>query len=49
MRTVAGLLLLVGLTIAQDYNDYTDYADSYNQDNLYHDYAKKQQVKADGG
>lgn len=49
MKRIAGLFLLVGLTIAQDYTDYTDYADSYNQDNLYHDYAKKQAVKADGG
>lgn len=49
MRSVAALFLLAGLAIAQDYNDYTDYADSYNQDNLYHNYAKKQQVKADGG
>merc|ERR1719183_1701388 len=49
MKRFAGLFLLAGLTIAQDYADYTDYADSYNQDNLYHDYAKKQQVKAEGG
>ena len=49
MKRFAGLFLLAGLTIAQDYADYADYADSYNQDNLYHDYAKKQQVKAEGG
>ena len=49
MRKVANLFLLFGLALAQDYADYTDYADSYNQDNLYHDYAKKQQVKAEGG
>jgi len=51
---VTGLILLVGLTIAQEYAaeypDYTDYADSYsNQDNLYHDYAKKKQDDGGGG
>ncbi len=33
----------------EDYNDYQDYADGYaQQDNLYADYAMKQQEKAVG-
>eukprot|EP00594_Rhizosolenia_setigera_P014753 CAMPEP_0178959228 /NCGR_PEP_ID=MMETSP0789-20121207/12151_1 /TAXON_ID=3005 /ORGANISM="Rhizosolenia setigera, Strain CCMP 1694" /LENGTH=244 /DNA_ID=CAMNT_0020642161 /DNA_START=123 /DNA_END=857 /DNA_ORIENTATION=+ len=38
--------VLARLALAQDYNDY---ANEYAQDNLYHDYARKQQVKAEGG
>ncbi len=29
--------------------DYQDYADGYEQDNLYENYAAKQQEKVDGG
>eukprot|EP00978_Attheya_sp_CCMP212_P019632 scaffold55259_cov58-Attheya_sp.AAC.3 len=38
-------------SLAQDdYQDYQDYANDYaNQDNLYTDYAQKQQEKAGGG
>lgn len=51
-RQHLGLLLaaVFTLTTAQDYQpDYQDYADSYeNQDNLYADYAMKQQEKVEG-
>jgi len=48
-----GFLLTAALTLsaaAQDYQpNYDDYADSYeNQDNLYADYAMKQQEKGAG-
>jgi hypothetical protein len=29
----------------EDYPDYQDYADSYQQDNLYADYAARQEIK----
>ena len=38
------------LTLAQEqYPDYQDYADGYEQDDLYQNYANKQQEKAVGG
>ena len=56
MRIASSLLLvLFGSTAAQnaDYGDYQDYADDYGdygqQDNLYHDYAARQQEKEMGG
>ena len=37
-------------TLAQEqYPDYQDYADGYEQDDLYQNYANKQQEKAVGG
>jgi hypothetical protein len=55
--TVTKALLLAILSMAtpsslaqDDYQDYQDYANDYaNQDNLYTDYAQKQQEKAVGG
>ena len=49
-RLVLIIATILVLTSAQDYQpDYQDYADSYqNQDNLYADYAMKQQEKAVG-
>lgn len=50
LKIVAGLFLVASFSLAQDYQDYNnDYANDYAQDNLYADYAKKQQVKAEGG
>lgn len=49
LKIVVGLFLVAHLTQAQEYQDYNDYANDYSQDNLYNDYAKKQQVKAEGG
>ena len=52
---VLSLLLSVaavtsGSTLAQEqYPDYQDYADGYEQDDLYQNYANKQQEKAVGG
>jgi hypothetical protein len=45
-RKALALLLIASAVMAQDYAqdypEYTDYADSYgSQDNLYHDYAQK--------
>mmetsp|Transcript_19591 Transcript_19591/g.35567 ORF Transcript_19591/g.35567 Transcript_19591/m.35567 type:complete len:254 (-) Transcript_19591:171-932(-) len=51
MRVSALILTLVAVvnrSIAQDY-DYQDYADGYEQDNLYQDYAVRQQEKDGGG
>ena len=38
--------LAAGLVFAQDYSDY---AGDYVQDNIYHDYAKRQAEKEGGG
>eukprot|EP00521_Asterionellopsis_glacialis_P001404 CAMPEP_0195258966 /NCGR_PEP_ID=MMETSP0706-20130129/7688_1 /TAXON_ID=33640 /ORGANISM="Asterionellopsis glacialis, Strain CCMP134" /LENGTH=255 /DNA_ID=CAMNT_0040312385 /DNA_START=24 /DNA_END=791 /DNA_ORIENTATION=+ len=52
-RPILGLFLVVSLVLSQeysqDYPDYQDYADSYEQDNLYTNYAAKQQDKQGGG
>mmetsp|Transcript_38513 Transcript_38513/g.92793 ORF Transcript_38513/g.92793 Transcript_38513/m.92793 type:complete len:255 (-) Transcript_38513:149-913(-) len=51
MRTNALILALVAIvnrSEAQDY-DYQDYGDGYEQDNLYQDYAMRQEDKGDGG
>lgn len=48
MRTstlILALAVIVNRTIAQDY-DYQDYAEGYEEDNLYQDYAVK---RGDGG
>jgi len=45
LRNITGLFLIAGLTIAQDYQDY---ANDYNQDSMYHDYAQKQAQKEGG-
>jgi hypothetical protein len=51
---VAGAYLIVSLSSAQDdyyadgggdYNDYNDYGDYGQQDNLYQNYAERQQTK----
>jgi hypothetical protein len=40
------LTTVLSLSTGQDYNnEYQDYADGYQQDNLYTDYAMKQQEK----
>lgn len=44
LKIVAGIILVVNITKAQDYQDYND----YGNDNLYEDYAKKQQDKSVG-
>lgn len=49
LNVVTVFILLVTITIAQDYQDYNEYANDYAQDNLYQDYAKKQQEKVEGG
>ena len=50
MRGLLVLAAILALTSGQDYQDYRDYADDYGQqDNLYADYAMKQQNKVDGG
>ena len=51
---ILALATIVDRSIAQDYDyqdgyqDYQDYADGYEQDSLYQDYAMKQQEKGDG-
>lgn len=49
LKIVGGLFFAATLSLAQEYQEYNDYANDYAQDNLYEDYAKKQQVKAEGG
>ena len=50
MKGLFILAVILSLTSGQDYQDYRDYADDYGQqDNLYADYAMKQQNKVDGG
>jgi hypothetical protein len=61
MKLLASLLVLLASTSLiegqsgdyadyGDYQDYQEYADDYGQqDNLYADYAQRQQVKAAGG
>mmetsp|Transcript_18361 Transcript_18361/g.39702 ORF Transcript_18361/g.39702 Transcript_18361/m.39702 type:complete len:123 (-) Transcript_18361:274-642(-) len=50
MRVIT-LLFAIGAIIANTSTaqDYQDYADGYEQDNLYENYATKQQEKGDGG
>lgn len=47
-KAVSCFLLLLTISIAQDYQENNEYANEYAQDNLYRDYAKKQQEKAEG-
>mmetsp|Transcript_19345 Transcript_19345/g.33190 ORF Transcript_19345/g.33190 Transcript_19345/m.33190 type:complete len:122 (-) Transcript_19345:228-593(-) len=49
MRIILLLLAIVAVAITSTAQDYQDYADGYEQDNLYQDYAAKQQEKVDGG
>ena len=48
---ILAIVAIVQRSIAQDYDygDYQDYADGYEQDNLYEDYAMKQEDKGGGG
>jgi hypothetical protein len=48
---VAFILIAIAATVANlsTAQDYQDYADGYEQDNLYQDYAAKQQGKEVGG
>ena len=48
-RRVVGFLMVVSLVLGQDYADYQDYGGDYQDDNLYHDYAQRQQEKGGGG
>jgi len=48
IKLVLALVAIANRSIAQDY-DYQDYADGYEQDNLYQDYAVRQQEKDVGG
>ena len=53
-RFAVGLLVGVWTILSttaqeQGYQDYQDYADGYQQDNLYADYAIRQQEKEAGG
>mmetsp|Transcript_49129 Transcript_49129/g.59544 ORF Transcript_49129/g.59544 Transcript_49129/m.59544 type:complete len:254 (+) Transcript_49129:134-895(+) len=45
-RILLPFIFITGLVLAQEY---TEYADEYMQDNLYQDYASRQQEKAVGG
>jgi len=49
MRAFALLVAFLALVDTSSAQDYQDYADGYEQDNLYEDYAMKQQTKTDGG
>ena len=49
MRVIFLLLAIVAVAIRSTAQDYQDYADGYEQDNLYENYATKQQEKVDGG
>ena len=44
-RLILILPAVLILSNGQEYNDYQEYADGYQQDNLYADYAMKQQEK----
>lgn len=46
LLAVTFVAIIATITRAQDYQDY---ADGYEQDNLYENYAQKQQDKVDGG
>lgn len=50
-RAIFLLFATGSLVSAQSYQDYGDQQDYYGQeeDNLYHDYAQHQEVKAQGG
>ena len=49
-KNIIGFLFAVTTVLGQDYQDYQDYANDYSQqDNLYADYAMKQQDKEAGG
>lgn len=43
------LVAIMAAIIAVAAQDYQDYADGYEQDSLYQDYATKQQGKEEGG
>mmetsp|Transcript_22157 Transcript_22157/g.48179 ORF Transcript_22157/g.48179 Transcript_22157/m.48179 type:complete len:256 (-) Transcript_22157:95-862(-) len=45
---ILAIVAIANRSTAQDY-DYQDFGDGYEQDNLYEDYAMKQQDKGDGG
>jgi hypothetical protein len=53
MKVLSLLLSVAAIsstTLAQEqYPEYQDYADGYEQDDLYQNYAMKQQEKAEGG
>lgn len=51
MKVTALLLSIVAVASAQEQYgaDYQDYADGYEQDNLYENYAMKQQEKGGAG
>ena len=42
------LATFISVSLGQDYEDYQDYADGGQEDNLYADYAMKQQDKGQG-
>lgn len=44
---ILALVALIDSSLAQDY-DYQEYADGYEQDNLYQDYAMKHQDQGAG-
>ena len=49
IQRAVGLLLVASLVLAQqDYPEYQDYADGYQQDNLYADYAARQDDRQGG-
>ncbi|KAL7547862.1 hypothetical protein ACHAWF_011136 [Thalassiosira exigua] len=48
MRVII-LLAFAAIAITSSAQDYQDYADGYEQDNLYQDYATRQQEKVEGG
>jgi hypothetical protein len=51
MRVVSILVAIAAASVAylSTAQDYQDYADGYEQDNLYQDYAARQQGKEVGG
>ena len=49
MRAIIVLFAIVAIAISSTAQDYQDFADGYEQDNLYENYANRQQEKADGG
>lgn len=49
MKIRALILTVAAIANSAVAQDYQDYADGYEQDNLYQDYAMKQQEKGGGG
>ena len=49
MKIRALILSVAAIANSAIAQDYQDYADGYEQDNLYQDYATKQQEKGGGG